>query len=88
MKTLAEQLGISEELLSSLHISKENPEAVLRALAGAALFQARKVSIGKAAEIAGMDRISFETFLTDLGIPNSLYDVEELESDLKTLGLK
>jgi predicted HTH domain antitoxin len=88
MKTLSEQLGISEKVLSSLHISKENPEDLLKALAAVALFQTKKISFTEAVRIAGIHKREFETVLFDMGVPYEFYTVENLEQDLKTLGLK
>ena len=81
-------IEIDDSILSIMKITNSNSAEVLKMLSAAALFQAKKVSISKAAEIAGMNRLEFEYFLTKMGMPNSHYDVEEFETDLKVLGIK
>jgi|GEM_PF-2265055 len=46
------------------------------------LFQEGVISIGKAAELAGEPRISFERFLADIGIAPVHYDEEMYAEDL------
>ncbi len=48
------------------------------------LFQMEKLSLGKAAEVARMDRLRFQQLLAGREIPVH-YDVEDLEHDLETL---
>jgi predicted HTH domain antitoxin len=81
-------IEIDDSILSIMKITKNNSALVLKMLSAAALFQAKKISIGKAAEIAGMKRLDFENFLTEMGMPNSHYDVAEFETDMKVLDIK
>jgi predicted HTH domain antitoxin len=41
-----------------------------------------KITIGQAARLAGMKRMEFEIYLADNGFPTSLYDMDDLQSDL------
>jgi predicted HTH domain antitoxin len=43
----------------------------------------QSISIGKAAELAGMDRIDFETYLSEHQVPISLMKYEDFLADLK-----
>lgn len=47
------------------------------------LFEMRRIPSGIAAELAGMDRVSFLMRLQDYGVPMIDLEVEELESDLR-----
>ena len=49
------------------------------------LFQEGVVSIGKAAELAGEPRASFEWFLVQMGIPTVRYELSGYEEDLRTI---
>lgn len=49
------------------------------------LFQQQKISLGKASELAEVNRFQFETILKQKNIPAYTYDVEDFEIDLKTL---
>ena len=48
------------------------------------LYREGKVSLGKAAEIAGITRWEMMEILTSKGVPIQ-YDVKDLEKDIKTL---
>jgi predicted HTH domain antitoxin len=78
-------LELSDEVLSS---SIDEPETLSRAILTAAavkLYQNRKLSSGKAAQLAGLSRIEFFEKLSRADVP--LYDPspEELTAELKTL---
>jgi predicted HTH domain antitoxin len=45
------------------------------------LFQEGLISIGKAAELAGVPRLEFEWLLVEMGIPVVRYDVADYEAD-------
>ena len=44
-----------------------------------------RISAGKGAELAGMDRWSFMQVMSDYGVPVIGYSVEELKKDIATL---
>ncbi len=88
MKTIHIGVDIDESLLSIMKVTKENSGEVLKQLAAVTLFQSKKLSLWKAAQLAGMTKREFEDFLFDLGIPYEFYTIENLEQDMKTLGLK
>ncbi len=48
------------------------------------LFQLEKISLGKAAEVSGVDRVRFQHLLASREIPVH-YDVDDFEHDLETL---
>ncbi len=49
------------------------------------LFQQQKLTIGKAAQLAGLSRLDFETILSENRIPISHLDIEDIESDINKL---
>lgn len=70
-----------EELVSSLHLSKEAFAAEFRMAAAAKLFELGRISSGRAAELAGIPRVLFLKRVGDYGV--SVFDLssEELEQD-------
>ena len=50
------------------------------------LFKAGDISLGKAAQLAGMSKLAFIEYLSRLGIPVVSYSPEELEQELANFG--
>ncbi|GHV76421.1 hypothetical protein AGMMS49942_12420 [Spirochaetia bacterium] len=57
---------------------------IYRALA-IKLYLDEKMSIGKASEIAGMNRVDFETYLSEHQIPISLLTYEDVMQDVQKM---
>jgi predicted HTH domain antitoxin len=76
------QIELPDEILLSL---KETPEGLAREIrmAAAKLYELRKLSSGRAAELAGVPRVSFLQALARYGV--SIFDLteEELALDLR-----
>ncbi len=49
------------------------------------LYKARKLTVGKAAQIAGLSRLQFETVLSENEIPVSNLTADEVMSDIGKL---
>ena len=62
-----------------------DPEQETKRLIAAKLYLDESVSIGKAAEIAGMGRVAFETWLSSMHIPLSLLTLEEVMADAEKI---
>ena len=78
-------IDVPEDLLQLLQRSRlgNRPlEAQVQIALAIHVFQEGIISVGKAAELAGEPRASFELFLGELGIPPVKYDVEAYEQDL------
>jgi predicted HTH domain antitoxin len=73
-------LVIPDELLQ---VSDMTAQELMQEIA-IMLFQLEKISMGKAAEVSGMDQVSFQHLLASREIPMH-YDVEDLEHDIETL---
>ena len=72
-------LSISDDLLRATPVSEDE----LRQDIAILLYQ-KGLPPGKAASVAGMDRLSFRHLLASRRIPVQ-YDVEDLEQDVATL---
>lgn len=53
----------------------------VRVALGIKYYLEQRISIGKAAELAGMDRIDFETYLSEHQVPISLLTYEDTVKD-------
>ncbi len=71
-----------EDLLLSLKESKESFEVEARLLLAVKLYEMGRVSTGLAAQLAGMDRVSFMFSLDHFGLSPIGVDPDELEQDL------
>jgi predicted HTH domain antitoxin len=75
---------ISDEILKSAHLS----ESELKVELAIALFQRDRLTLGQAAQLAGLPQLAFQRLLGSRQIPVH-YGPEQLEADLKRVqGLK
>lgn len=73
-------MSIDDEFLVAANLS----EAEVKTELAIVLYQKGKLSMGKAARLAGMNRISFQFLLASREIPVN-YDVDDFRQDLETL---
>lgn len=73
-------IEIQDSILRGLNLTQA--EAVLDLAVG--LFTERRITLGRAAKIAGLTQLEFQKELGRRGILIH-YDVEDLEADLQTL---
>lgn len=81
-------IEVPEEILDLLRASrlKERSEAdQVKAALAIHLFLEEVISIGKAAQLAGENRIEFERLLVDMGLPVVRYDLADYQQDLQTI---
>ena len=71
----------SEELLLSLKASPERFEAEARLLLAVKLYELGRITTGTAAELAGMDRVTFLFELARFGLSPIGVEPGELEDD-------
>lgn len=76
-------LIIEDSELQAAHLTEEE----LRLEIAILLYQQGRLSMGRAGKFAGLNRIHFQKELGKREIPVN-YDEEELEEDLKTLGIE
>lgn len=80
---ISHQLTIpySDDLLLSLKSSPERFETEARLLLAVKLYELDRISTGMAAQLAGLDRVTFMFELAKFGLSPIGVDPEELESD-------
>ncbi|MBD3307030.1 UPF0175 family protein [candidate division KSB3 bacterium] len=75
MTTATVSFDVSQDVLASLRIGPVDLGNHIRLLAAIAYFQEKKLSLGKAAELAGLNRLAFMDVLAQQGI--TLFDYDE-----------
>jgi predicted HTH domain antitoxin len=75
------QISISDSVLQAIRLPEQRIEQELRQELALALYAQDFLSLGKARELAEMDKYEFGKLLGDRGISRH-YSVEELEDDL------
>ena len=73
-------IEVQDEALRGLNLTQ--PQALLDLAVG--LFTERRVTLGRAAEVARVTQLEFQQELARRGIPIH-YDVEDLQADVQTL---
>lgn len=73
-------MTIPDEVLQAARMSEDELREELAVL----LFQRERLTLARAARLAGLDRLRFQHLLASRGIAPH-YDVEEFEADLATL---
>ena len=72
----------SDDLLVSTGKSKEALEQELRFLLAAKLFELRRLSLGKAAQLCSMPKMSFMDELGRMGMPVINLDDDQIQDEL------
>lgn len=86
MKTETISFEVSQDVLASLKLGSEALGQNIRLLAATTFFRDKKLSLGKAAELAGLNRLEFMDTLTQQGIVVFDYDESVLVADLEGIG--
>jgi predicted HTH domain antitoxin len=73
-------LNISDQVLQASGLTEDE----LTLEIAVALYQREILSLGKAADFAGLHRMAFQAALYERKVPIN-YDIEDLEDDLETL---
>ncbi len=81
MKTLT--ITIPDELPASLDMSDEQFQQEARLLLAVKFYELGMVSAGVAAQLAGVDRVSFLTSLSRYGVPAINLQEEEVEHEIE-----
>jgi predicted HTH domain antitoxin len=83
MATSTISFEIPQDVLASLKTGPIDLAKNIRLVSAIAYFQEKKLSLGKAAQLAGMNRLAFMDVLAQRGIVLFDYDESMLQSDLK-----
>ena len=80
MQTLS--IPYSDDLLVSSGLSKDRLERELRFLLAVKLFELKRLSVGKAAQLCGMGKLDFMDELGRMGIAVINLDDEQIRDEL------
>jgi len=73
----------SDDLLVATGKSKEVLEHELRFLLAVKMFELRRLSLGKAAQLCGMEKLNFMDEMGRIGIPVINLDDDQIKEELK-----
>lgn len=74
---------VSKDILASLNLGSKALSSEIRLMAAIEYFKNKRLSLGKAAELAGINRLEFMDILSAKGIVHFDYDEDELETELE-----
>lgn len=77
------QIELPDEILFSLKETPEGVSRVIRMAAAAKLYELGKLSSGRAAELAGIPRVSFLQALAQYGVSIFEYSGEDIAQDMR-----
>ena len=78
-------INVSDSIMLALNESKDEFLKKIKIFAAMEYFKEEKLSLGKAAELAEMDKIDFMFYLGKHNIPVINYSPEDLEEELERL---
>ena len=84
MDTITIQMDISKDLLLAADISETNAQSDIKKYLALYLFKELILSFGKAADLSGMDKLSFLELVGIKGIQLN-YDSDDYYDDIKTI---
>jgi len=85
MKMTELKLNIPEDILYTLNETKKNFTRKMRLYAAMELYRMQKLSMGKASELAEMNKIDFMFELGKYDIPAINYDVDDFQEEAERI---
>lgn len=85
MKMQSLTIDIPSDIFVAVNETKQEIKDWIKVMLATHLYQLKKLTIGKAAQLAGMQKIEFETFLSKNKIPISNLEWEDVETDIEKL---
>ena len=79
-------LTVPDDLCAALHVPAEQLASEIALAAAVRLYEEGRVSLAKAAEIAGVERFSFAARLAEVGIPTAAFDPANVGAALAAAG--
>ncbi|MFH0924324.1 MAG: UPF0175 family protein [bacterium] len=86
MKCEEIRFNISEDLLASLKSGRDDLAREIRLISAINYYQEKKLSLGKAAQLAGLNRLKFMDILAEKKI--TVFDLDESEVQVEIGGAK
>lgn len=78
-------IDLPADILLTLNESEEELKKRIKISLAIQLYAQQKVTIGKAAQIAELSRLQFETLLSEHKIPISLLELDDILGDIEEL---
>lgn len=78
-------IQLPSDILLTLNESEEELKKRIKSSLAIQLYVMQKVTIGKAAQIAELSRLQFETLLSQLKIPISSLEISDVLNDIEKL---
>lgn len=85
MNTISVRLDIPADILTALNESEEDFKKDLTLSAAVRLYQLQRLTLAKAASLAGYHRYDFENYLADNNIPIALLTIDDVLNDVKKM---
>ena len=79
-------IDLPSDILLTINETEKELKSRIKLSLAIYLYLQEKITIGKAAQIAELSRIQFETILSESKIPISNLGIEDIMSDLNKLG--
>ena len=85
MTDKALRINIPADLFIALNKSEEELKWEMRVFSAMKFYESGKLTLGKAAQFAGLSRWDFENLLADNHIPISKLEIEDIDRDLEKM---
>lgn len=85
MNTQTITINIPSDILLALNETEAELQQNIKTSLAVRLYRMEKLTIGKAAQLAGLSRFQFETMLSEHEIPISMLSIEDIREDIKKL---
>lgn len=79
------QIDLPSDILLTLNESEGELAKRIKCSLAVQLYNQQKVTLGKAAQIAGFSRIDFERYLVENNLPISTLSLDDVRSDINKL---
>jgi predicted HTH domain antitoxin len=85
MQTQTLSIDVPSDIFVAVNENAQEFKNLIKTMLAIHFYQLQKLTIGKAAQLAGMHRLEFETFLSRNKIPISNLELEDIEADIDKL---
>ncbi len=82
------KIKIPNDIFIALNVSESEFQKTTKTYMAIHLYQTGKLTIGKAAQLAGLSRLAFEHRLAENEIPISRLETEDIKKDVQKLADK